>query len=136
MSYAVSLVLLAVAVGFAAWRAPRETASRLAGSAAGRTAFAEDCAACHAAAELGTVSDWEGVTDLLLHGTASIRGARTRLVTDHPTFESSSDEHLAAIVDLLSGGRPDGVSGLPRHVVTPADVRGRRARRTELPTSR
>ena len=125
-SYLVALVLLGVAAAFAAWRQHDDVTriDRGAGSASsGREAFAAECASCHRdpsalSGSLGVDRDWRPLAELLLTGEALMPGqGETRTVKRHPTFEDSTDERLAAILDYVT--REDERSGPASRVAPP-----------------
>lgn len=143
-SYVVALILLTVAMAFATWRqceAPRLD-TRDDSWSGERKAYSTECASCHAdattlAGTLASGADWRPLAELLLTGETRVteRG-KTRSVRRHPTFETSSDERLAAIlnyVHALSGGAARDSRPIP---VSSTDLRALRSRRSEAPSSK
>jgi hypothetical protein len=107
-SCVVTFILLGVALAFAAWRMPRTQplAPGPVGSArvAESEAYADECASCHPAPGvfakvLEPGSGWKPVAELLLTGEARFPApGDPRVVRRHPTFETLTDERLAAIL--------------------------------------
>jgi cytochrome c5 len=145
VSYVVAIVLLAVAAGFAAWRAqpaPRGSGTPGAAPSAGQLAYTAECASCHPspAAISGSLEahgDWRPIADLLLTGEARLidRGGE-RTARRHPAFDECSDERLSAIIGYLV--RNTSVAGAASRgsPPTPAEVQTRRAGSGSAPARR
>ena len=107
----VTLILLGAALAFATWRTPRihPLAPGPVGSAhVGESeAYAAECASCHPAPGvfakvLEPGSEWKPVAELLLTGEARFAApGDPRVVRRHPTFETLTNERLAAILSHL-----------------------------------
>lgn len=132
-SCAVAILLLAVALAFASWRAG-SSAPGPRPDAGGAREWEEDCASCHgpASSVLGALDPdrgWRPLADLLLAGEARVGPpGEPRLVKRHPMFADASDERLASLIGHLTSLARDGAATRTAPDVTPAAIRAARPR--------